>query len=265
MSRISKTFEVLRDHGHKALIPYIMAGDPKPDLTVELMHGLVEAGGDIIELGVPFSDPTADGPVIQHAAERALQQGVTLRTVLDMVRLFRQLNHVTPVVLMGYLNPVHDIGYRIFAQQAYEAGVDGILIVDCPPEESSELSAMLKEKDVDLIYLLSPTTAPERVKFIADQARGYLYYVSLKGVTGATNLDINQVSKKIAFIRELTSLPIGIGFGIRDAETASQMAHIADAVVVGSRLVDEMQQLTLTSAKERLMKVVAELKAGVIG
>lgn len=263
MSRIAAAFTAL--DGAKALIPYITAGDPHPELTVGLMHGLVEAGADIIELGVPFSDPTADGPVIQLAAERALQHGVSLRRVLDMVREFRRDNDKTPVVLMGYLNPVHAMGYAEFARAAGEAGVDGVLTVDCPPEESAALSSVLRQAGIDTIYLLAPTTQPERVAQIASQASGYVYYVSLKGVTGAANLDVDEVARKIGALRTQISLPIGVGFGIRDAETARAVAQVADAVVVGSRLVSELAEAPPQQAKARLIKIVAELKAGIAG
>lgn len=261
MSRIAAAFSSLA--GHKALIPYITAGDPHPDITVDLMHGLVEAGADIIELGVPFSDPTADGPVIQHAAERALRHGVGLRNVLEMVSTFRQTDNKTPVVLMGYLNPVHAMGYAVFAKAAKSAGVDGVVTVDCPPEESEELSTVLKQEGIDIIYLLAPTTQPERIAQIARQASGYVYYVSLKGVTGAANLDVAEVARKISILREQITLPIGVGFGIRDAQTAHDVAQVADAVVVGSRLVSELASVPLDEAKTRLKQVVAELKAGI--
>lgn len=261
MSRIAAAFSSLA--GQKALIPYITAGDPHPDITVDLMHGLVEAGADIIELGVPFSDPTADGPVIQHAAERALKHGVGLRNVLQMVSTFRQIDNKTPVVLMGYLNPVHAMGYATFAKAAKSAGVDGVLTVDCPPEESEELSSVLKQESIDTIYLLAPTTQPERIAQIARQASGYVYYVSLKGVTGAANLDVAEVARRISILREQITLPIGVGFGIRDAQTAHDVAQVADAVVVGSRLVSELAAAPLDEAKSRLKQVVAELKAGI--
>ncbi|PXX45639.1 MULTISPECIES: tryptophan synthase subunit alpha [Aquitalea] len=262
MSRIAACFARL--DGKKALIPFITAGDPHPALTVELMHGLVDGGADIIELGVPFSDPMADGPVIQRASERALLHKVGLRDVLAMVAQFRQTNTTTPVVLMGYLNPVFVMGYASFAAQAREAGVDGVLTVDCPPEEAAELSAALIAADLDPVFLIAPTTPEARVREIARHARGYVYYVSLKGVTGAGNLDIDDVARKIAALRAHIQVPIGVGFGIRDAATAKAISVTADAVVVGSRLVQEIEAATEQTAKERLTGLVAELKAAIL-
>lgn len=260
MSRIAETFTRLQAAGEKALIPFITAGDPDPGLTVSLMHGLVDGGADVIELGVPFSDPMADGPVIQRASERALLHKVGLRNVLDMVREFRRSNQQTPVVLMGYLNPVHVLGYEVFAKEAAAAGVDGVLTVDCPPEEAAELSAALTAARLDPVFLIAPTTPMARVKQIAALARGYVYYVSLKGVTGAGNLDIDDVARKIAALREFIDVPIGVGFGIRDAETARAISTAADAVVVGSRLVQEIEAATPETAKEQLTRLVASLK-----
>lgn len=260
MSRIAETFTRLQAAGEKALIPFITAGDPDPGLTVSLMHGLVEGGADVIELGVPFSDPMADGPVIQRASERALAHKVGLRNVLDMVREFRRSNQQTPVVLMGYLNPVHVLGYEVFAKEAAASGVDGVLTVDCPPEEAAELSAALTAARLDPVFLIAPTTPMARVKQIAALARGYVYYVSLKGVTGAGNLDIDDVARKIAALREFIDVPIGVGFGIRDAETARAISTAADAVVVGSRLVQEIEAATPETAKEQLTRLVASLK-----
>lgn len=261
MSRIANRFTALA--GKKALIPFITAGDPNPGLTVSLMHGLVEGGADIIELGVPFSDPMADGPVIQRASERALAHKVGLKDVLAMVAEFRQTDDVTPVVLMGYLNPVFAMGYTEFSKAARAAGVDGVLTVDCPPEEAEELAAALIAENVDPIFLLAPTTPEARVAEVARLARGYVYYVSLKGVTGAANLDIGEVGRKIASLRQHLSLPIGVGFGIRDGETARRVAEVADAVVVGSRLVQEIEAATPETAKERLTALVAGLKSAI--
>jgi tryptophan synthase alpha chain len=261
MSRIAQYFAALE--GKKALIPFITAGDPQPKLTVELMHGLVAGGADIIELGVPFSDPMADGPVIQRASERALAHKVSLKDVLAMVREFRQTNSQTPVVLMGYLNPVYAMGYTEFAKAAKAAGVDGVLSVDCPPEEAAELAAALTAEALDPIFLLAPTTPDARVAEIAKHARGYVYYVSLKGVTGAANLDIGDVARKIAALREHIKLPIGVGFGIRDGETARKIAEVSDAVVVGSRLVQEVEASTPETAKARLTALVRELKTAI--
>jgi tryptophan synthase alpha chain len=262
MSRIAACFAA--QQGKKALIPFITAGDPHPSRTVELMHGLVDGGADIIELGVPFSDPMADGPVIQRASERALVHKVGLRDVLAMVAEFRKTNTTTPVVLMGYLNPVFVMGYAAFATAAREAGVDGVLTVDCPPEEAADLSAALIAADLDPVFLIAPTTPEARVREIARHARGYVYYVSLKGVTGAGNLDIDDVARKIAALRAHIQVPIGVGFGIRDAATAKAISVTADAVVVGSRLVQEIEAATEQTAKERLTGLVAELKAAIL-
>jgi tryptophan synthase alpha chain len=243
MSRIAECFAALKANGRKALIPYVTAGDPEPGITVPAMHAMVEAGADIIELGVPFSDPMADGPVITKAHERALKHNVSLRDVLGMVREFRQRDPSTPVVLMGYLNPVEVMGYAKFAQAAAEAGVDGVLTVDLPPEEAGALTAELRQRNLDPIYLLAPTTSPERIALITAAASGYVYYVSLKGVTGASTLDIPAVAERIRTIRGISELPIGVGFGIKDAESAAAVAAHADGVVVGSVLVDAISRL----------------------
>lgn len=249
MSRIASCFAALRNAGRKALIPYTTAGDPNPRVTVPLLHALVEAGADIIELGVPFSDPMADGPVIQQACERALAHHVSLRQVLEMVREFRRDNTTTPLVLMGYLNPVEVMGYTAFAAAAAQAGVDGVLMVDLPPEEGHDLVEKLREHEVDPIFLLAPTTVTERLKKICATASGFVYYVSLKGVTGAANLDIKAVSNKVNEIRTFTTLPIGVGFGIRDGVSAAAVAAVADAVVVGSALVNRIGTLANTPDK----------------
>lgn len=243
MSRIAARFTALRQAGRKALIPFVTAGDPNPEVTVPLMHAMVEAGADLIELGVPFSDPMADGPVIQAACERALEHHVSLRMVLDMVRAFRRQNNDTPVILMGYLNPVEVMGYANFAQAAQDAGVDGVLTVDLPPEEAGGLLEELKQAGVDPIFLLSPNTSDERVRKIAAVASGFLYYVSFKGVTGANRLDVGAVAAKLDAIRRLTDIPLGVGFGIRDAQSAADVSAIADAVVVGSALVKRIADL----------------------
>jgi len=242
VSRIARRFEALRAAGRKALIPYVTAGDPDPDMTVPLMHDMVAAGVDIIELGVPFSDPMADGPVIQQACERALRHHVSLRHVIAMVKRFRERDAETPVVLMGYLNPVEIMGYDAFAVAASEAGVDGLLTVDLPPEESHELVQTLRAHDIDPIFLLAPTSHEARVKRICSAASGFVYYVSLKGVTGAATLDVDAVAEKLALIRANTDLPVGVGFGIRDAQTAARVAAVADAVVVGSALVSRIAE-----------------------
>ncbi|HHJ39502.1 MAG: tryptophan synthase subunit alpha [Methylothermaceae bacteria B42] len=242
MSRIAQTFERLASQGRKALIPFLTAGDPQRGFTVPMMHQMVEAGADIIELGVPFSDPMADGPVIQRASERALRHHISLRDVLSMVRQFREQDGDTPVVLMGYLNPIERMGYAQFASAAGESGVDGVLTVDMPPEEAGELLPLLAEADIDPIFLLAPTSTPERIKKVDGVGQGYLYYVSLKGVTGAAHLDLDDVKRKVDEIRALSTLPVGVGFGVKNAETAAKMASIADAVVVGSVLVSQVEK-----------------------
>jgi tryptophan synthase alpha chain len=241
MSRIRQCIEQLQSQGRKALIPYVTAGDPDPGLTVPLVHALVKAGADIIELGVPFSDPMADGPVIQRASERALQHHVSLRQVLEMVREIRQTNTQTPIVLMGYLNPVEVMGYGTFAKAAADAGVDGVLTVDLPPEEADGFLDELHQHAVDPIFLLAPTTNDERVKKICRVASGYVYYVSVKGVTGAGHINTAAVAEKIAHLRQLTDLPIGVGFGIKDGASARAVAQVADAVVVGSALIGKIE------------------------
>ena len=237
MSRIQHTFASLRSQQRTALVGFITAGDPNPGVTVELMRAMVESGVNIIELGVPFSDPMADGPVIQAASERALKHHVGLRQVLDMVRAFRRDDHDTPVVLMGYLNPVEVMGYESFAAAAADAGVDGVLTVDLPPEESHDLLAALRDKQLDPIFLIAPTSNRQRIERICAAASGFVYYVSLKGVTGAASLDVEAVAAKLNEIRAATELPVGVGFGIRDARSAAQVAQVADAVIVGSALV----------------------------
>lgn len=258
MSRIPATFERLNQQSRKALIPFITAGDPGPALTVPIMHGLVKAGADIIELGVPFSDPMADGPVIQRSSERALKQGVGLKQILGMVREFRMQDDRTPVVLMGYANPVEQMGVRIFASEAAAAGVDGVLVVDYPPEECADFAATLKDAGLNLIFLLSPTSSDARIKQVAALASGYIYYVSLKGVSGASHIDTSDVEAALARIRKHTTLPVGVGFGIRDGATAARVAGFADAVVVGSRLVQESE----TGNNNTLVTRVSELAAG---
>ncbi len=240
MSRIAQRFADLKANGRKALIPFVTAGDPNPNVTVPLLHAMVEAGADLLELGVPFSDPMAEGPTIQKACERALAHNVSLRDVLAMVKEFRQQDTQTPVVLMGYMNPVEIMGYDTFAKSAAEAGVDGLLTVDMPPEEAADLMAALSDVSIDPIFLLAPTTVDERIARICADASGFVYYVSLKGVTGAANLDVAAVEHKVEQIRKHTRLPIGVGFGIRDAETARRVSAVADAVVVGSAVVNRV-------------------------
>jgi len=240
MNRIEQRFAQCRGAGRKALIPYLVAGDPNPRRTVALMHALVEAGADVLELGVPFSDPMADGPVIQAACERALVHDVTLRDVMAMVREFRATDADTPVVLMGYLNPIEILGYETVAREAAAAGIDGLLTVDLPPEEGELLVPALEKAGLDAIWLIAPTTHPERIRRICELAHGFVYYVSLKGVTGAGTLDVADVAQHVEAIRRVTALPVGVGFGISDGESAARVAEIADAVVVGSALVRQV-------------------------
>ena len=263
MSRIQATFQQLKAQGRQALIPFITAGDPDAALTVPLMHTLVEAGSDVIELGVPFSDPMADGPTIQRASERALAKGMTLRKVLALVSEFRQTNGTTPVVLMGYANPIEAMGVEAFAKAAQAAGVDGVLVVDYPPEEVESFSKVVQQYGLDPIFLLAPTSTEERISSVGKVASGYVYYVSLKGVTGAGHLDIDEVARRIPQIRERTGLPVGVGFGIRDAETAGRIARIADAVVVGSRIIEEIEQSTMETACARVGALVSGLRRGI--
>ncbi len=243
MNRIKTCFEELKRTNKKALIPYIVAGDPIADITVTAMHALVQGGANIIELGLPFSDPMADGPVIQQATERALKHHINIDDILALIATFRQTDSTTPIVLMGYLNPIEVMGYAIFAKKAKQAGVDGILLVDMPPEESGDFLPAMQAENIDVIYLIAPTSDETRIKMICEKGSGYLYYVSLKGVTGAGHLDLNSVAQKIKQIRTLTDLPLGVGFGIKDPETASSMAKLADAVVVGSVLVNQFKAL----------------------
>ncbi len=242
MSRIKSTFEKLAGQGRKALIPFITAGDPDPALTLPLMHALVAGGADIIELGVPFSDPMADGPTIQRASERALKHGMSLRQVLAIVREFRVGDATTPVVLMGYANPIEAMGAGAFAAEAKQAGVDGVLVVDYPPEECGEFSSKIKAVGIDPIFLLAPTSTNERFGQVAAVGSGYIYYVSLKGVTGAGHLDLDEVVRRIPAIRQKVGMPVGVGFGIRDAESARRIAAVADAVVIGSRIIEEIEK-----------------------
>jgi len=241
MSRIQGRFEALGKSKRKALIPYITAGDPHPSLTVPLMRALVEAGSDILELGVPFSDPMADGPVIQRSGERALRHGVGLADVLRLVTEFRKADGATPIVLMGYANPIEAMGVEKFAAAAKAAGIDGVIVVDYPPEECLEFSALMKRNDIDPIFLLAPTSTKKRIDEVARSGSGYLYYVSLRGVTGAANIDLFDVAAHLPQIRAATKLPIGVGFGIRDAESACRVAQTADAVVIGSRIIQEIE------------------------
>jgi len=261
MSRIQPCFEALGKAGRKALIPYITAGDPQPSLTVPLMHALVEAGADILELGVPFSDPMADGPVVQRSSERALANGVGLRDVIAMVRRFREKDRGTPVVLMGYANPVEAMGVETFVAEARSAGVDGVIIVDYPPEECEPFCELARANGIDPIFLLAPTSTERRIREVARVGSGYLYYVSLKGVTGAGHLDLADVSARIPKIRSATHLPIGVGFGIRDPESARAIAQSADAVVIGSRIIQEIESAGTDRAVERIKELLRPIRA----
>jgi len=249
MSRISSCLTALQEKHRKALIPYITAGDPSAELSLELMHSLVDAGADIIELGVPFSDPMADGPVIQRAAERALLHHFSLRQVIQLVKQFRRVDQNTPVVLMGYLNPLEIMGIENFCEAAVDAGIDGVLTVDMPPEEAQDWNVALIEHKIDPIFLIAPTTDAERISLISDSTRGYLYYVAVKGITGAGHLDVAKVEEKLKQIRKITSLPVAVGFGIKDAESAAAIAAIADAVVVGSAVIQRIEQHVSDSKK----------------
>ncbi|MEA5444544.1 tryptophan synthase subunit alpha [Gammaproteobacteria bacterium AB-CW1] len=240
MSRIEARFKTLSAANRAALIPYIMTGDPSPDETVAVMHGLVAGGADMIELGMPFSDPVADGSIIQAAGERALAAGQRLKHSLAAVRAFRETDQDTPVIFMGYLNPVEIMGTEAFVQSAAEAGVDGLLLVDSPPEESAELAPAVREAGMDMIFLVAPTTSEVRRRRIAELGSGFVYYVSLKGVTGAGGLDVDAVAESLAGLRQHTQLPLGVGFGIRDADSAAAVGRVADAVIVGSALVEHL-------------------------
>ena len=242
MERINVRFNILKSAGRKALIPFITAGDPNPETTLPLMHALVDGGADIIELGVPFSDPMADGPTIQRASERALAQGMTLRKVLELVSKFRQVNSDTAVVLMGYANPIEAMGIENFAKAAREAGVDGVLVVDYPPEECAEFARVMKTYEMAPIFLLAPTSSEQRFREVAEIGAGYIYYVSLKGVTGAGHLDLDVVARRIPAIQKIVGMPVGVGFGIRDAESAKKLGAVADAVVIGSRIIEEIER-----------------------
>ena len=265
MSRIQAVFDKLKAQGRKALIPYVTAGDPFPDATVELMLAMAKAGADVIELGVPFSDPMADGPVIQRAAERALAKGIGMPQVLDFVHGFRKANNTTPIVLMGYANPIERYDQRkgegAFVRDAKAAGVDGILVVDYPPEECEAFAAQLKAQQLDPIFLLAPTTTEQRMKDVGRITSGYVYYVSLKGVTGAGGIDVNAVAEMVPRIRAHVSVPVGVGFGIRDAETAKAVAAVSDAVVIGSRIVQLLETQTRDNVASAGAAFIAEIRA----
>lgn len=263
MSRIKGCFAQLKKENKNALIPYVAAGDPNPEITLDLMHAMVESGADIIELGVPFSDPMADGPVIQKASERALIYGTSLTDVLAIIKSFREINNDTPVVLMGYLNPIEIMGYDVFAKAAQDAGVDGILTVDIPPEEAKDYIPELKSCDLDPIFLLSPTTTKERMKLICQYASGFIYYVAVKGVTGTSALDTDEVARRLEIIKEVTDLPVGVGFGIKNADTAVAIGQVAEGVVVGSALVTLIEQnahnLSNSEGNEKIIKEISKV------
>jgi tryptophan synthase alpha chain len=243
MSRIAACFEKLRREGRTALVPYITAGDPRPDVTVPLMHALVESGADLIELGIPFSDPMAEGPAIQRACERALAHHVSTRDVFRMIEDFRRTDAATPVVVMGYLNPVEVMGYEEFASAAAGAGADGMITVDLPPEEAQDYVTAMGQHGLDPIFLLSPTTTDARIDRICIMSGGFVYYVALRGVTGASHLDVDEVAQRVARVKSRTQLPVGVGFGINNAEAAAQVARFADAVIVGSAIVKRIADL----------------------
>jgi len=261
VSRLQACFARLQAEDRKALIPYIMTGDPHPHVTVPLMHAMVKAGANIIELGAPFSDPMADGPVIQAAAERALEFHVTLDDVFAAVKEFRKLDDVTPIVMMGYLNLIEVAGYGAFARRASDAGIDGVITVDMPPEEAQDYIAALEDEGLDPVFLIAPTSTDERIVKIGAVASGFVYYVSLKGVTGAANLDVDSVRQKVETIREHIDLPVGVGFGISDAETAARVSACSDAVIVGSAIVKRMaaHQQHNPEQTERVIQNVSEL------
>jgi tryptophan synthase alpha chain len=260
MSRIQARFETLGRAKRKALIPFITAGDPHPSLTVPLMRALVEAGADILELGVPFSDPMADGPVIQRAGERALKHGVGLADVLKLVTEFRKADSATPIVLMSYANPIEAMGVEKFVHAASAAGVDGVIVVDYPPEECAEFAALLRKRGLDPVFLLAPTSTDRRISEVARIGSGYLYYVSLRGITGAANIDLDDVAARIPRIRAATRLPIGVGFGIRDAQSARRVAQVADAVVIGSRIIQEIETAGPEHAVSRVKEFLAPIR-----
>ncbi|GAB3625444.1 tryptophan synthase alpha chain [Pandoraea terrae] len=263
MSRIQATFRTLHAQGKKGLIPFITAGDPEPGWTVKLMHALADNGADVIELGVPFSDPMADGPVIQRASERALAKGVSLAHVLEYVTEFRCTNDRTPVVLMGYANPIERMGLDAFTQRAAAAGVDGVLVVDYPPEESEAFADAMRAHGLDPIFLLAPTSTDDRIAAVARVASGYLYYVSLKGVTGAGSLDVGAVAARIPAIKAVAALPVGVGFGIRDAASARAIGAVADAVVIGSAIVQRLENTPRDTDGQNAVKSLAEFIAGI--
>jgi tryptophan synthase alpha chain len=260
MSRIEQVFQDLQKNGKKGLIPFVTAGDPDPNQTVAIMHALVESGANIIELGIPFSDPMADGPVIQRSSERALSKGVNLDLCLKMVKEFRQSNQTTPVVLMGYANPIERMGTAQFANAAKESGVDGVLVVDYPPEECLDFAQQLKQVGLSPIFLLAPTSSPERIASVAAASSGYIYYVSLKGVTGSSNVNTSEVATVTTQIRAQTKTPLAIGFGIRDAQSAKALATSADAVIIGSKLVQILEEAQASEGVQSLKTFILGIR-----
>lgn len=265
MTRIEQTFHQLRMQGKKALIPYIMAGDPTPHVTVDLLHDLVKHGVDIIELGLPFSDPMADGPTIALAGERALANGTSTLQAIDMVKQFRQTNQTTPILVMGYLNPVEILGYDNFIHLCVEAGIDGVLLVDLPPHEAGDFTKKLAKHSMNEIFLLAPTTLPERREQIFNSSSGFIYYVSLKGVTGSSALNTDEVNQNLQAIKQQTDLPICVGFGIRDAQSVKAVKQYADGVIVGSELVKNFADVgddnaKIVKAKQQLLAKIDELR-----
>ncbi len=261
MSRLAARFAELKADSKTALIPYVMASDPTPEITLPLMHAMVEAGADVIELGAPFSDPMADGPVIQAAAERSLEHNTSMHDVFSLVSEFRKTDDKTPVIVMGYLNPIEVMGYQSFAQQAAACGIDGVITVDMPPVEAGDYVPALEAEGLDPVFLLAPTSTRERIKKLSEVASGFVYYVSLKGVTGAATLDVTSVEEKVAEIREFIDLPIGVGFGISDAESAARVATCSDAVIVGSVLVKKMTLNNGQTEQERaiIIKEISDI------
>lgn len=260
MSKIAKVFAELKAQGRKGLVPFITAGDPEPGITVDLMHALVRGGADVIELGVPFSDPMADGPVIQRASERAISHGMTLKHVIEIVKEFRQTNPDTPVVLMGYANPIEHMGTETFVRTAKDAGIDGVLVVDYPPEECEDFAAQCKKAGIDPIFLLAPTSSQDRIDRVGKVAAGYIYYVSLKGVTGSANLDTKAVAGIIPQIRAASQVPIAVGFGIRDAASAVAIGQTADAVVIGSRIVQLLEETPSAQRVQSLERFLRDIR-----
>ena len=263
MSKIKSVFDSLLKSQAKALIPFVTAGDPNPEMTVKILHALVDTGADMIEVGIPFTDPMADGPVIQRASERAIANNVGIKRTIEIVKEFRKKNSHTPIILMGYANPMEAIGIDLFIELIHEADVDGVITVDYPPEESKEFVEKLKSKGIDSIFLLSPTTEDKRIKLIIEQATGFIYYVSLKGVTGSANIDIEQVTERVQNIKKYTKLPIGVGFGVRDANTAKEVALIADAVVIGSRIVQEIENSPPSEMIEKIKVLMMDMKKAI--